>query len=573
MDVIAGVQRALLDEEVVLFIDADILLPKIGGYNAKPYSFESQLYELPRPSEVKALWRWWLRVILSGVYGGQKTYSKLDKEIGKILGSTQKQSLFSVIVDVDNAEQILEQSKDKMKQFEQLLLKVIPEVLKTFVNKYNSNYELKKISKLDRLRFIPISIRFTSIPSSSFNNFKHKVKEEFGLEPRPIKKGKEAECKIENSEKLLELMKRLGINFDERTKGIIQLYDEIVKLTKISRIKLLKQPRKEEGEEDEVKFEGQGFEFKLSKGNKKFLKRILEDIVSIVIAPAKIPVRIAVATNNNKELDLEKLKLALTSLLLSLLLGGLGSIKGRGFGSLVLKNIRPGLKYGNLLKESIEKVNKILQANDESELKKRFIEYIEFVFDLANKVYGNKATYVYDEDLKMPRVPALLPDTDYFKLEVFECNKHRDIVSILECIGKATLKAEWKREYGISEKEPGGEFHTWILGLPRSMKNTGYFVDGDKGRRPSAITFKIFENKQGKKFVIIYGFLSHDWPLRELIHKGKHYRRGKKVTELGIRTLSQQKPILSPKENEYLKYVFEAAFEFVTKIIEKECKV
>ena len=568
MNILAEIQREFLNNDIVLVIDADILLPRIGGYNARPYSSKLQLYELPRPSEIKALWRWWLRVILSTIHNGQKTYSELDKEACEILGSTQKQSLFSVIVDINYAKRVLEQSSSKMEQFKQLLLEIIPKVLEEFVKKYNSDKKFKKIAELGRIKLIPISMRFTNI-KSFFNNLRQEIKKKFGLELKPIRRRKEAELRIRNSQELLVLMKRLGMNYNERT---IQLYDEIVKLIKIPRIVLLKQPRRDEGEDDK-------FKFKFSEGNRRYLKRVLEDIASIAATPTRIFIRIVIAVNKDKKLELEKLKLAVASLLLSLLLGGLGSIRGRGFGSLALKSVKAGSKYKDSLIEVIERVNRILQASNKDELKKRLIKYMEFVLNLTSKVFGKGLLYAHGESPKIPEVPALLPNTDYFRLEVFECRKHADVIGVLESIGKTTLKVQWKREYDVSEKKPGGEFHTWILGLPRSVikgrvEKTGYFVNEDsedRGRRLSAITFKIFENNQGKKYVIVYGFLSHDWPLDRLIHRNN--RRGKKVTELPIRVPSQQEPITSScQSEEYLKYVFEAAFEFITRILEKECR-
>jgi len=572
LGVLAELQNEILNNNIVLIINADVLLHRTGGYNARPYSSELQLYELPRASELKALWRWWLRVILSSIFKGQKTYNELDEKIGEILGSTKRQSMFTIAIDTTEIEQILVQARDKMKGFEQLLTKIIPETINKFVFKYNRDENLKKIAKLDRIKLMPPSIHFKVL--KDFKQFEQEISK-FGLRPKPRKKGSEAECSIESSEELSVLMKKIGINYYD--KEIIQLYDEIVKLIKIPRIILLKQSRR--GEDDEFKVE-------ISEGNRKYLRRILEDIASMVVLPTRLPIKIIVGVNKYVKLNDEELRLALASLLLSLLFGGIGSITRRGFGSIVLRNVEPKSKYEGLVKEVVEKINRILQVENEDELKGRLIEYIKFISELADRVYKKEISHTSQKVL-IPNVPTLLPNTDYFKLEVFECNKYKSVIDILISIGKATLKAEWKRICNVNVRKPGGEFHTWILGLPRSMedpssgKKTGYFINNDRGRRPSAIAFKIFENKNGKKFVIVYGFLSKDWPVKELIHIGEHRYKGQKETkviEIGIiRPSEQYEPLRqevlsSGRDEEFLRQVFEAAFNFVTEIIKKECK-
>jgi len=575
LKVLAEIQNEILNNNIILIINADVLLPRIGGYNARPYSSELQLYELPRASELKALWRWWLRVILSSIFEGQKTYDMLDEKIGEILGNTKQQSMFTIAIDTTKAEQVLVQARDKIKRLEHLLMKIIPESINRFTFEYNRDESLKKKAKLNGIKLMPLSIRFKVL--KDFKQFEQEIKK-FGLSPKPRKKGGEAECCIESSEGLSRLMKSIGINYYDEE--IVQLYDEIVKLVKIPRITLLKQPRREDREDDE-------FKGKISEDNKKYLKRILEDIVSMAVVPTSLPIKIVMGMNDHVKLDDEELKLALASLLLSLLLGGIGSITRRGFGSIVLRNVEPKPKYEGLVKEVVEKINRILQVENEDELKGRLIEYIKFVCGLADRVYKKEISHT-SQKILIPNVPTLLPNTDYFKLEVFECNKYKSVIDILNSIGKATLKAEWKRICNVNVRKPGGEFHTWILGLPRSMedpksgKKTGYFIiNNDRGRRPSAIAFKIFENKNGKKFVILYGFLSKDWPVEELIHMGEHRYKGQKeakVIEIGIMRPSRQceplrQDVLSSgRYEEFLRQVFEAAFNFVTEIIKKECK-
>jgi len=65
----------------------------IGGYNAKPYSHVLDLMEEPRPTEIKGLWRWWARALVSGALlknNNVITIDKADELISHILGGVIK---------------------------------------------------------------------------------------------------------------------------------------------------------------------------------------------------------------------------------------------------------------------------------------------------------------------------------------------------------------------------------------------------------------------------------------------------------------------------------------------------
>ncbi|QGA53947.1 type III-B CRISPR module RAMP protein Cmr1 [Sulfolobus sp. E5-1-F] len=72
-------------------IDVKVYSPLIGGYGGTSYSLELNEVEPIRPTEIKALWRWWYRVVLND---GNKTYDELDKEVSKRLGSTSEVSKY-----------------------------------------------------------------------------------------------------------------------------------------------------------------------------------------------------------------------------------------------------------------------------------------------------------------------------------------------------------------------------------------------------------------------------------------------------------------------------------------------
>ncbi|QGA53820.1 type III-B CRISPR module RAMP protein Cmr1 [Sulfolobus sp. E5-1-F] len=81
--------------EKVAEFDIELISPHMGGYNGSPYDVDSQYIEPPRPTEFKALWRWWYRVLIND---GSKDYESLDEEVGKVLGSQNVASNYIIRV-------------------------------------------------------------------------------------------------------------------------------------------------------------------------------------------------------------------------------------------------------------------------------------------------------------------------------------------------------------------------------------------------------------------------------------------------------------------------------------------
>ena len=87
------IQEQLLDREVLLAeLELENTSPVIiGGYNARPYSVTLKLMEEPRPTEIKGLWRWWARALVSGVLFQQNidvTIAEANKIISHVLGGS-----------------------------------------------------------------------------------------------------------------------------------------------------------------------------------------------------------------------------------------------------------------------------------------------------------------------------------------------------------------------------------------------------------------------------------------------------------------------------------------------------
>jgi len=90
-------QEQLLDEELLAELELENTTPVIiGGYNARPYSAELNLMEEPRPTEIKGLWRWWARSLVSGALltkGIDVNIAEANKIIAPILGGLMEGAL------------------------------------------------------------------------------------------------------------------------------------------------------------------------------------------------------------------------------------------------------------------------------------------------------------------------------------------------------------------------------------------------------------------------------------------------------------------------------------------------
>jgi len=283
---------------------------------------------------------------------------------------------------------------------------------------------------------------------------------------------------------------------------------------------------------------------------------------------------------SHRNIDRREMDFALYSLVLALLLSGIGSLLNRGFGKIKINlkvcinaELREGLKrlYSSKNKEDVRNnLNSFIKNAINSA--ERYLLFLEENKKLDTKLSSSN---------KEPTIPMFIDD--YFKLEILEVpkNKQRDI---LKCIGKSTSKLEWKSyklykklttenlnqsEKENVRKEHGIKYHTWILGMPRSSKIndkiTGYIgID----RRISSIAFSLLKSDQNAYYIIIYGFLTYDWEnsMKRLHYKGED--------EGGISEILENKGALNPVKDAIIKpanirNVFEIAFETSKTILEK----
>ncbi|RLE64438.1 MAG: type III-B CRISPR module RAMP protein Cmr1 [Thermoprotei archaeon] len=413
-------------------------LTRIGGFNARPYSYDLDIHEVPRSTQIKGLWRWWARVILNGVLwdkGYDANYGILDESISRFLGSTGMASLFRLNV--------------RIKISDYFTLSMTPEEL---LEKFKEHQNRFRDSKPER--------------------------------------------KVLNRVYLHS--KKTSLKIPYRT------------LEKIPRIRLLSIKRRDECPA-------------------KYFKRIYEEMV---LYP-KGALNIEISLSKNLSGWEKYFDAAFSSLLLALIFGGIGALTTRGFGALKIENVET--------KKRIEYID-LYGFRRYYNYKGRFEELLSNIISYARRSFKKIDIITNKIDVKrfqIPLVPALSLGSGVFKYSVDELGdipRDNDI-RVLQKIGEATLKARWKEYW----KESGYKYDTWILGLPRGQKNTGYYYYSEKTRERkecrhiSAIQFTpvLLGNKW---YVLRYGFVTRDWrdckALKgfELRHFGKHYiREGKPV--------------------------------------------
>ena len=256
----------------------------------------------------------------------------------------------------------------------------------------------------------------------------------------------------------------------------------------------------------------------------------------------------------------EECSVALSSLLLSLIFGGIGAITRRGFGSLSFIQVKISEEY-QVYYEDL--VNNIIKTNDPSKVYNLLCQLIRRSLSSAQELLGvrgvaspNKVPdYLLlsepgDPPLKDVRpfnlsviclsVPSVT-DSEKRAFQLFGF-KDYEAMKLLTIIGYSTTKLFWKLIDRKISRTPGYPWETWIMGLPRGQKidkqklqvpylevdlyedgnhigskrwntlKTGYSLDGEGSRRTSAISIKPIKRLERNSWIIaLYGFLSKDW--------------------------------------------------------------
>ncbi|WP_338602915.1 type III-B CRISPR module RAMP protein Cmr1 [Sulfolobus tengchongensis] len=436
--------------------------PIVGGYNALSYSYELNQAEFPiRPTEIKALWRWWYRVMLNA--DGTKTYEELDGEVGKVLGSTAMTSKYIV----------------------QVIPKEIPKIT-------NFNNKVDKI----------IQILMTT---SFHGDFKKKFD-------------------IANVNKIIDYL------FRNRGKDVEEVKDLLIKakIASSTRLSLLFRSRGNDESVNIPLLQGKGGKPRNENQTKfrNYITRLFSQLY-YVNEFAKGVVRVY----GNAD---ERTKRDLNVLLLALILDSIGSGSSRGFGSIIVEDVKSNLISSNIIEL----------------IKKRM--YKEAVDRIISEL-----------GVKSQQGVSRTPSLSYFTYRVFVCSQ--DPSTTLKTIFRAVTKSNWKLHIYNNQrsadvlKKPGANLPSFVLGLPRfgsdktselqkeealvaSSKfesgKTGYLalVKGkldEKIRRKSTISFKVIPLTQNSTLILMKVFYSMDFP-KDLYHVGKRHREGVRVEKLDV---------------------------------------
>jgi CRISPR type III-B/RAMP module RAMP protein Cmr1 len=160
---------------------------------------------------------------------------------------------------------------------------------------------------------------------------------------------------------------------------------------------------------------------------------------------------------------------------------------------------------------------------------------------------GPRSTPNRWRDSRVPLAPRVGCDEEDCVFAVRRGDAERwDEVEALGVVGNCFMKSTWKRSRGslsncghLGAPVTGGRIpdYMWIFGLPRSARapndrsvSTGYFLDGDPGRRVSTVIaspFRSLNDGDQRRFrgILLLPFLSLD----------DHLRRAGKLRILGVK--------------------------------------
>ncbi|QIW24503.1 type III-B CRISPR module RAMP protein Cmr1 [Sulfolobus sp. S-194] len=269
-------------EELLMSFKLKALYPLTGGYNR--HSINPFYEEFVRPTEIKGLWRWWNRVLFNTVShakdGRLYTYDSIDRLFEDVFGSENKKSAVRLEVIAEESENSLNVELDE-------------EVNRQVIN---------------------------CLKRKDFGNKAKLDIEDDNLIIKPI----EDKNKRKNS-CIIHLSFRSNLN-DEIKKKIID------------NNKLLK-------------FELLGFKSikinptKISNDNslKEILRNLITDYMAYFNIKPVIEFTLNIYLDRSREKEQnfnDKLKFALYSLLVFILLGGIGRKTSRGFGSLSFADVK-----------------------------------------------------------------------------------------------------------------------------------------------------------------------------------------------------------------------------------------
>jgi CRISPR type III-B/RAMP module RAMP protein Cmr1 len=542
------VQQDLIEKDLIAEFEVEtITYTRIGGYKATPFSYDLYLLNKNIAKSLKGVWRWWARVAITGAYNGSIDYSQANKYLNEIFGGTVGErkglSLYQMEVKLKEEESDM---KSKLEKWNNYVDKIddIYEKMKQFMIHIKETGITKNVNVTCSLNPSAMCIDIKAkgrLPPTQFEEEAKKIKEEADKIFSKYLDGYEMDKKKKKQQARIKL----------------KLDDELYNFAQIPRIKLLLMPRKDK-EDDELGGKNTDKEILA------YLNRIKEELFTLVTEGMRLTIKIY----GNK--DKNKANFAISTFILALILGGFGSLTKRGFGSLKILNYKINDEVKN---EEI--VNIINNLKDKSQINKENLEnilnkLIKLSIDFTRNLFKIKP---FDK-VGIPNVPSLVSNTDFFKIKVMEVKGSKKVNEILKKVGDAFLKQEWKVE---KKFKSNGKFHTWILGLPRYVGETGYLIK-EKGkltgniRRISSIAVRLYENSN-RFFLILYGFLSRDWPINKYDKYEELYHKNGFGNEQQVKNIKIMHPItgkiVPASADDFLKKVFDVAFDTISYKISK----
>lgn len=451
--------------EEILSIDAIALYPIVGGYNSYPVSLTVGYEEPIRATEIKGLWKWWTRILLESVIFKQGNYvvpySEIDKVMEDIFGSEDKKSLVRIDVKVNDdfisvTEKIWQFLQDFFKKGQVINQRNVSSQNNIIIQAQNPNVKIIK--------------NVYVINIDTYNNLKSIRVRRDDRDPKPDDKF--IVIDFNNKKISIEGVGELKLEGLDKHLTIDNMRDFL----SIPRIKL-----------DMLRYNNTGLKVKDLNGRElNELMRIILDLITTVLMPKEVKFTISIKVdterlkNEKNELDMnkvKKLKFALYSLFVYLILGGIGRMTSRGMGSLSPTTIE--CRNNDLCENLVSLFNKFSKISDENKITDFIRTLIDF--DSLKKLSENWINEIGNTS-KVNNVFYI----STYSLKYLYAREINDPLKYLNALGELTLSTN------INDPTFANE----ILGRPRKR--------GDI-RFPSAFRFKILYI--GNKYYLIWYLL------------------------------------------------------------------
>ncbi len=438
------------------------IYPLTGGYNR--HSINEFYEENVRPTEIKGLWRWWNRVLFNTVANTIErklyTYESIDRLFEDVFGSENKKSAVRLEVITEECNNRFEIELDR-------------------------KVECSTVNTVNCLRK---------------KNYKRATFDISGNE-LVIKEGR----KICNR---IPLAYRSNLNVNE--------IESLVNNNELLTFELL------------------GFKKVhvdiANSFSEKTIKEILDNLVTDYLEYFNIKPKVEFTLNiyldksSEKEKNFDaKLKFALYSLLVFILLGGIGRKTSRGFGSLSIVYAKC---YDGVCSDLESYINEILKVENEKELKDKLVQLIHNIeykvpfpdekHRLVKVDFNNNMVYFYFTLGSFLEHTLFVNEADPNKVKCIldtvseAVTKEGKCIQLIQnylaflvlfCGNRANEKSVIDNTQCIDDYLKSLACNSFDFASWRGKYSS---IFNDKKRRPSALRFKILTINNGKTFLLTY---------------------------------------------------------------------